>query len=48
MPLYVPSVDASSSALVGRVRVVPSRLFASGVDSSNQFEVLVASLVSEM
>ena len=45
-------VDGSSlllSAFVGRGRVVPSRDFASGVDfSSNQLEVLVASLVSEM
>ena len=45
----MPSVEASSlSAFLGRDRVVPSRLFASGVDSSNQLEVLVASLVSEM
>ena len=45
----MPSVDASSlSAFLGRDRVVPSRVFASGVDSSNQLEVLVASLVSEM
>ena len=50
MPSVVDDGASSLSAFVGgRGRVVPSRVFASGVDvSSNQLEVLVASLVSEM
>ena len=46
----MPSAGVSSFAFVdGRGRVVPRRVFASGGDfSSNQFEVLVASFVSEI
>ena len=38
----------SSSVFTGRLRVVPSSDFASGAGSSNQFEVFVASFVSEI
>ena len=42
----MPSLAASSSAFAGRARVVPSKLFVSGLFSSNQLEVFVASFVS--